>query len=82
LIDIQHTVQQVDVWPGYQQFRVDDDVDVKRVAFAGDLKRIDGPFMPGTGPIDAIDPDIGINEDPSRPVVVDETSERHGVRSL
>lgn len=73
-IDVQHGVQGADVRPWNQQLRVDDDVDVKRIALATYLQLLNGPAMPTTGLIDAIYPDVGIDKDAGASVVAGKTS--------
>lgn len=80
LVDVQQCIQRLDARPWDKQFGVDDEIDVQRRAFTADLQLLDGPFVPGACFVDAIHPDVGVDERAGAAVVVRQATCRHGER--
>ena len=80
LIDIKQRIQGAHVGPWDQKFGVNDDVDVERRAFAAGLQLLHRPVMPGAGFVDAIEPDVGVDEHARGAVIVGKANGGHGAR--
>ena len=77
-VDLEQVIKCRDIRPWHKQLRVDDQIDMGRRPFAAQLKLLNRPVAPGTCRVDAVDPNIGVNEYAGTSVVARETSGNHG----
>ena len=77
-VHVKQFVECLDVWPWHKQFCVDYQVDMEERLLTAQLKLLNGPVVPRTCCVNAVNPDVGIYENPGTSIVAFETSGEHG----